>query len=147
MKSHAATVGWPLLFASVTCLQWYIRWDLFVLRTQPLDRSPLGLWWHNKTLVPAKLPQYSVTVLEIPATFLGRLIAGTAEMVIYHLPCHQDASPWLLEDPTRCQWTAWSRGGIHPPSEWGWRPRMHNRTWWGAGASAWRGGEYCSSDW
>jgi hypothetical protein len=29
-------VGWALLFASVTCLQGYIRWDLFVLWAQPL---------------------------------------------------------------------------------------------------------------
>jgi hypothetical protein len=41
-------VGWALLFASVTCLQGYIRWAPFVLRAQPLDTSPLGLCWHNK---------------------------------------------------------------------------------------------------
>jgi hypothetical protein len=49
-----------LLLASVTWLQGYIRWDLFVLRAQPLDMSPLSLFWHNKMLVPAKLPQCSV---------------------------------------------------------------------------------------
>jgi hypothetical protein len=50
-------VGWALLLASVTCLQGYIRWDSFVLGAQPLDMSPLDLWWHNKKLLPAKLPQ------------------------------------------------------------------------------------------
>jgi hypothetical protein len=33
-------------------------------------------------------------------------------MVSYHLPCHWDAYPRPLRgDPTRNQWTAWSRGG------------------------------------
>jgi hypothetical protein len=61
-------VSWALLFASVTYLQGYIRWDLFVLGAQPLDTSPLSLYWHNKTLFPAKLPQCSVSQLEIPTT-------------------------------------------------------------------------------
>jgi hypothetical protein len=42
-----------LLFASVTCLQGYIRWDPFVLGAQSLDMSPLSLCWHNKMLLPA----------------------------------------------------------------------------------------------
>jgi hypothetical protein len=41
-------VGWALLSPSVTCLQGYIRWDLFVLSAQPLDMSPVGLGRHNK---------------------------------------------------------------------------------------------------
>jgi hypothetical protein len=84
-------VGWALLFASVTCLQGYIRWDPFVLKAQPLDMSPLSLCWHNKTLIPAKLPQCPISQLEIP-TFLGGL-SGIAEMVICHLPCHWSTSP------------------------------------------------------
>jgi hypothetical protein len=40
-------VGWAFLFASVTCWQGYIRWDSFVLRAQPLERSLLGLCRHN----------------------------------------------------------------------------------------------------
>jgi hypothetical protein len=73
MKSY---VGWALLFAYVTCLQEYIRWDLFVLRAQPLDTSPLSLCWHNKTLLPAKLPQYPMSQIESPSTFLGGLLPG-----------------------------------------------------------------------
>jgi hypothetical protein len=42
-----------LLFASVTCLQGYIRGDPFVLGAQPLYTSLLSLCWHNKTLLPA----------------------------------------------------------------------------------------------
>jgi hypothetical protein len=60
--------GWALFFASVTCLQEYIRWDPFVLRAQPLDTSPLCLFQHNKTLLPAKLPRCPITQLEIPTT-------------------------------------------------------------------------------
>jgi hypothetical protein len=41
-------VGWALLFASVTCLQGYIRWNPFVLGAQPLDMSLLSLCRHNK---------------------------------------------------------------------------------------------------
>jgi hypothetical protein len=41
-------VGWALLFASVTCLQGYIRWVPTVLGAQPLDMSLLGLFQHNK---------------------------------------------------------------------------------------------------
>jgi hypothetical protein len=57
-------VGWTLLFASVTCLQGYIRWDPFVLRAQPLDMSPLSLCQHNKTF-PANLPQHPLSQLII----------------------------------------------------------------------------------
>jgi hypothetical protein len=48
-------VGWALLFASVTCLQVYIRWDLLVPGAQSLDMSLLCLCWHKKC--PANLPQ------------------------------------------------------------------------------------------
>jgi hypothetical protein len=41
-------------FASVTCLQGYIRRHLFVLRAQSLDMNPLSLCQHNKMLLPAK---------------------------------------------------------------------------------------------
>jgi hypothetical protein len=68
MKSHAAICGLSLVFASVTCLQGYIRWDPFVLRAQSLDMSPLDLCQHNKMLPPAKLPQCPVSQFEIPAT-------------------------------------------------------------------------------
>jgi hypothetical protein len=68
MQPH---VGWALLFASVTCLQVYIRWDPFVLGAQSLDMSLLSLCQHNKMFLPAKLPQCPVSQLEIPATFLG----------------------------------------------------------------------------
>jgi hypothetical protein len=145
-KSHMQPqVGWALLFASVTCLQVYIRWGLFVLGAQPLDMSPLGLCWHNKMLLPAKLPQCPVSQLEIPTTFLGgsSRIAG---MVIYHLPCCWGASPRPLgEDPTRCQWTARSGGGIHPPGKSGWEPQMHSGM--GELQEPAREGEHCSSDW
>jgi hypothetical protein len=116
-------VGWALLFASVTCLQGYIRWGIFVLGDQHLDTSPLGLCRHNKMLLPAKLPQCPISQLEIPATFLGGS-SGFAEMVSHHLPCYQGASLRPLgEDPTRHQQEAWSKVGIHPPSELGWRPQ------------------------
>jgi hypothetical protein len=69
-------VGWALLFASVTCMQGYIRWDLFVLGAQPLDTSPLSLCWHNKMLLPSKLPQCTLSQLEIPATFLRGSLLG-----------------------------------------------------------------------
>jgi hypothetical protein len=55
----------------------------------------------------------------------------------YHLPCHAGVSPRI--DPTRHQRTAWSEVGIHPPSELGWGPWMHNGTQWGTGTSKWRG--------
>jgi hypothetical protein len=63
-------VGWALLFASVTCLQGYIRWDPFVLRAHPLDISLLGLCWDNEMLLPANVLQSSVSQLEIPATLI-----------------------------------------------------------------------------
>jgi hypothetical protein len=49
-------VGWALLSAPVTCLQGSIRWEPFVIETQPVDTSLLGVCWHNK-LLPANLPQ------------------------------------------------------------------------------------------
>jgi hypothetical protein len=70
-------VGLTLLLASVTCLQGYVRWDLFVLGAQPLEMSSLSLCQHNKTLLPAKLPQCPISQLEIP-TFLGGL-SGIAQ--------------------------------------------------------------------
>jgi hypothetical protein len=33
--------------------------------------SPLGLCWHNKSLLPATLPQYPMSQLEIPATIIN----------------------------------------------------------------------------
>jgi hypothetical protein len=33
-----------------------------------LDTSPLSLCWHNKTLLPAKLPQCPVSLFKIPVT-------------------------------------------------------------------------------
>jgi hypothetical protein len=117
-------VGWALLFASVTCFQGYIKWDLFVLGAQSLDTS-------HKMLLPAKLPQCPTSQLEIPATFLGGS-SKIVETVSYCLPCHWGASPRLLGgDPTRHQQTAWSEEGIHPPSDLGWRSRMHDGTQWG----------------
>jgi hypothetical protein len=57
--------------------------------------SPLGLCWHNKMLLPDKLPQCPISQLESPATFFGGLIARTVETVICHLPCHWGASRGL----------------------------------------------------
>jgi hypothetical protein len=65
-------VGWTLLFASVTCLQGHIRWDLFVLGAQPLDTSPLSLCQDNKMLLPSKLPQCPTSQFEIPIILLSR---------------------------------------------------------------------------
>jgi hypothetical protein len=105
-------VGWALLFASVTCFQGYIRWDLFVLGAQSLDTSPLALCQHNKTLLPTKLPQCPVFQLVISWNITWGL-AGIVVTVSYHFPCHQSASPGPLGgDPTRCQWTARSGGGF-----------------------------------
>jgi hypothetical protein len=56
--------------ASITCLQGYVRWDPFVLRAQTLDSSLLGLYLHNKMLLPTKLPQCPVSLFEIPATVI-----------------------------------------------------------------------------
>jgi hypothetical protein len=56
--------------------------------------SPLSLCWHNKTLLPAKLPQHPVSQLEIPETFLEGSW-GIVETVTCHLPCRQGASPRL----------------------------------------------------
>jgi hypothetical protein len=61
--------GLDLFFASVTCLQGYIRWDPFVLGAQPLDMHPLSLCWHNKTLLPANCLKSPVSQLANPATF------------------------------------------------------------------------------
>jgi hypothetical protein len=71
-------VGWALLFASVSFLQGYIRWDPFVLWAQTLEMSLLSLCWHNKALLPAKLPQHPVCQLETPATVCVCMCACSA---------------------------------------------------------------------
>jgi hypothetical protein len=145
MKSYAATSRLSFAFCFCNLLTGYnIRWDLFILRAQPLDMSPLGLCWHNNMLFPAKLPQCPVSQFEIPATFLGGSFAGIVEMVIYHLPCHQGASPWPAEDLTRCQWTAWLEEGFILLENWcqGLRCTMKP----GEVQEPARGGEHLSSD-
>jgi hypothetical protein len=43
--------------------------------------SPLGLCWHNKTLNSAKLPQYAISLLEIPETIIN--IINPINLYIY----------------------------------------------------------------
>jgi hypothetical protein len=125
-------VGWALLFASVTCLQEYIRWDPFILGAQPLDMSPLSLCQHNKALLPAKLPQCPLSQLEIPTTFLGNSLPGLwrwwfVTSLVARRRSHQAPTDSLIQR------------GIHPHGKLGWRPHMHNGTQWGAGTSEGRG--------
>jgi hypothetical protein len=117
-----------------------MRWDPFVLRAQPLDMSPLSLCWHNKMLLPANLPQSHIFQLANSWNISWGLIIQTAEMMSYHLPCHQGTPPQIA----RRRWhqvpmDTFIQSGIHPSGELGWRPRMHNGTQWGAGTSKGRG--------
>jgi hypothetical protein len=131
MKSH---VGWALIFASVTCLQGYIRWDLFVFRAQPLDTSPLGLCQHNKTLLPLNCLSVPYLSLRFPQHFLGDHLGLQKWWLVTSLVTGvHPLDQW--EKFIRSQWTAWSRGGICSPGELGWRPRIHNETQWGTGTN------------
>jgi hypothetical protein len=128
-------VGWALLFASLTCLQGHVRWYPFVFKPQPLDTSLLGLCWHNKTLLPAKLLSVLYLSLRFSQHFLGGCSwdCGDGDL---SPPLSPGCIPQTTgEDPTRRQWTAWSGAGIRPPGKLGWRPWMHNGTWWGTGTS------------
>jgi hypothetical protein len=74
----------------------------------------------------ASSPQSCMSLFESPIIFLCQ---DCRDCGFFHLPCHWGVSPRLLgEDPTRCQQTAWSGGGTHPPGESGWVPQLHNRT-------------------
>jgi hypothetical protein len=111
-------MDYTLLFASVTCLQWFIRWDTFVLGAQPLDMSPLSLCWHNKTLLRAICLKSPVSQ-QPPTTFLGALYLGLWRWwIITSLVtrvCPPGPSGW---DPSRHQWTTWSgRGFLLPWSQ------------------------------
>jgi hypothetical protein len=120
MKSQAAIRGLSFAFCFCNLLARVYKVRPFVLGAQPLDTSPLGLCWHNKTLLSAKLPQCPESQLKIPATFWGGLFAGIAETVIFYFPCHWGASPTAgRSDPTRHPWTVWSRGGTHLPGKLG----------------------------
>jgi hypothetical protein len=128
-------VGWDLLFASVTCLQGYIKVDLFVLGARPLDTSLLGLCQHNKTLLPPKLPQCPVSQLEIPATFLGARCQDCR-----HGDLSPPLSPGCISHTTGRRSDQVSRDslicrGIHPPSESGVKASDAHGTRWGAGTN------------
>jgi hypothetical protein len=56
-------MDYTFFFASVTCLQGYIRGDHFVLGAQPLDMSLLSLCWYNKMLLPANCLKSPVSQL------------------------------------------------------------------------------------
>jgi hypothetical protein len=60
MKSHAAICGLSFAFCFCNLLARVYKVSL--------DTSSLGLCWHNKMLLPAKLPQCPISQLEIPAT-------------------------------------------------------------------------------
>jgi hypothetical protein len=75
VKSHAAICGLSFAFCfcnllariKVRLLYWSLLGAqlLSLLGAQPLDMSLLGLCWHNKTLLPAELPQCPVSQLEL----------------------------------------------------------------------------------
>jgi hypothetical protein len=58
-----------------------------------LDISLLGLCWHNKTLLPAKLPQCLISWLATSHNISWRLVRDCRDTVSYHPPCHQGESP------------------------------------------------------
>jgi hypothetical protein len=88
---------------------------------------------------PLSLPQSPVSQLATSHIFLGGL-SKIAEMVSYHLPCHQGASPWTTRRRSlQARMDRLIQRGFHPPGQLWWGPRVHNGTQWGAGTSEGRG--------
>jgi hypothetical protein len=103
--------------------------------------SLLSLCWHNKTSLPAKLPQCLVSQLATSCNISwGFVIQDCRDMVSYHLPCHRGASPQTARRRSHqvpIDSLIWR--GICLPGKLGTGPWMYNRTQWGTGTSEGRG--------
>jgi hypothetical protein len=108
-----------LLFVSLTCLQWYIRWEPFVFRAQPLDVNPLSHCQHTSKhcfLKSLGVP----SLFEVPATFLGgfswtgrqcfhTFVAWTQHLQLIRRSSKQvlvDLLIWMRDMPLLVHWKA-----------------------------------------
>jgi hypothetical protein len=109
-------VGWALPFASVTCLQEYIRWDPLVLGAQPLDTSPRVC----ASTVRCCFLLNCLSVLYLSSWFLQHLLGAHLGLQRWWFVTSFVAGVHPLTAGRRSHQasTGWSRGGFVPVS-WG----------------------------
>jgi hypothetical protein len=97
--------------------------------------SPVSLCWHNKTLLPANCLKSPVSQLATSHNISWGLVqdCGDGELSPpLSLGC---IPPTIRRRSHQAPMGSLIWRDTPPPSESGWRPRMHNGTHWGAGTS------------